>query len=404
MKRESKPRRLTAAFVKAVKAPDRYGDGPGGFGLFLRVHRAAGGRITKSWCQRVRPPGRKPTNVGLGSYPVVSLAEARAKALANRRTIEQGRDPRDAGVPTFEQAAARVIAQRAKGWKQGTTLRQQWEASLRTYAFPVVGQKRVNEVTRADVLGIVEPIWTAKPSAARLALQRVRLVLRWAVAAGHVGRTVADDSIEAGLSRQNGPKRHHRALSPGDVPGALATVRASTAPLATRLAVEMAVLTAARASEVRGMTWDEIDMKAGVWTIPAARMKAKREHRVPLSARALDVLREARRLPHSTRAGVVFPGALSGKMLSPPVMGALLKRLGIPSTLHGLARASFRMWSAEEGEDRQAAEAALAHVVKGVEGRIQPDDPTQAAGRTNGAVGTTLCGGHGGLTQSVVVH
>lgn len=368
MTRESKPRRLTAAFVKAVKVPDRYGDGPGGFGLFLRVHRAAGGRITKSWCQRIRPPGRKPTNIGLASYPVVTLAGARAKALANRQAIEQGRDPRDAGIPTFEQATAKVIQHRAKGWKKGTTLRQQWEASLRDYVFPTIGRKRVSDVTRADVLAIASAIWTETPSAARLVLQRVRLVLRWAVAAGHVERNVADDSIEAGLSRQNGPKRHHRAIPPGDVPGALAKVRDSTAPLATRLALEMTVLCAARQSEIRGMTWGEIDLGAGVWTVPASRMKGKRPHRVPLSSRAVEVLREARGLPHSTRAGVVFPGPLSGKMLSPPMMGGLLKRLGIPSTLHGLARTTFRSWAAEQGADRQVAEAALAHVVKGVEG------------------------------------
>ena len=113
---------------------------------------------------------------------------------------------------------------------------------------------------------------------------------------------------------------------------------------------------------------DEIDLEAGVWTVPASRMKGKRPHRVPLSSRAVEVLREARGLPHSTRAGVVFPGPLSGKMLSPPMMGALLKRLGIPSTLHGLARTTFRSWAAEQGADRQVAEAALAHVVKGVEG------------------------------------
>ena len=156
-----KPRRLTAAFVKAVKVPGRYGDGRGGFGLFLRVHQTGDGRITKSWCQRIRPPHGKPTNIGLGGFPVVSLAEARGEALANRQEIQRGRHPREQGVPTFEEAAAKVIKQRAKGWKAGTTLRQQWEASLRTYAFPSIGHKPVSEVRRGDVLGIVAPIWSS---------------------------------------------------------------------------------------------------------------------------------------------------------------------------------------------------------------------------------------------------
>ena len=366
-----KPRRLTAAFVKAARLPGRYGDGRGGFGLFLRVHRTAAGDITKSWCQRIRPPHGKPTHLGLGSFPVVTLAEARAEALTNRREIQRGRHPREQGIPTFAEAAAKVIKQRAKGWKPGTTLRQQWEASLRTFAFPSIGHKPVSEVHRGDVLAIVAPIWSSKPAAAKLVLQRVRLVLRWSVAAGHAERNVAD-SIEAGLPQQNGPARHHRALPPAEVPAALAKVRVSAAPPAIRLAVEMAVLTASRVAEVTGATWREIDLGAAVWTIPAARMKAKREHRVPLSRRALEVLQEARKL-HG--GALVFPGPRSGKELASATLRGLLARLGIDgTTLHGLARTTFRSWAAEQGVDRAVAEAALAHVVAGVEGAYLRSD------------------------------
>ena len=366
-----KPRRLTAAFVKAVKVPGRYGDGRGGFGLFLRVHQTGDGRITKSWCQRIRPPHGKPTNIGLGGFPVVSLAEARGEALANRQEIQRGRHPREQGVPTFEEAAAKVIKQRAKGWKPGTTLRQQWEASLRTYAFPSIGHKPVSEVRRGDVLAIVAPIWSSRPAAAKLLLQRVRLVLRWSIAAGHAERNVAR-SIEAGLPQQNGPARHHRALPPAEVPAALAKVRNSAAPTAIRLAVEMAILTACRVSEVTGMRWSEADLAAKVWTVPDSRMKAKREHRVPLSGRALEVLHEARRL-HG--GDLVFPGPRSGKPLASATLGGLLARLGIDgTTLHGLARTTFRSWAAEQGVAREVAEAALAHIVPGTEGAYMRSD------------------------------
>lgn len=367
-----KPRRLTAAFCRAVKTAGAYGDGRGGYGLILRVHQAKGGRITKAWCQRIRPPSGRVTHVGLGSYPLVTLGEAREAAFLNARAIRQGRDPRQpSGVPTFAAAAAEVIAQRAKTWKPRTGLREHWEQTLRDFACPYFGDKPVNKVTRGDVLAAVSPIWSTKHATARLVLQRMRTVLAWAVAAGHCERNAASEA-EGGLPR-NGHKTAHRAAIPySDLSGALARIRASGPRSATsaRLCVEFLALTGVRSSEARGARWSEVDLDARLWTVPAGRMKTRREHRVPLSAEALVVLSEARKLHHGA---VVFPAPTSGGPLAPVALRRVFIRADVPGTLHGL-RTALRSWCADQGVEREVGEAVLAHVVGGVEGAYQRSD------------------------------
>ncbi len=362
MQRRSGP--LSATFVRQVKAPGRYGDGRGSYGLYLRVHASRNGRITKSWGQRLRINGRE-TSLGLGGYPVVSLKRARDKALANRREVEEGRDPRGGGIPTFAELAEQVIRIHAKTWKRDSGLPSQWKQTFRDYVDPVIGAKRVNTITRADVLAIVRPYWSTRPTAAAKALRRVGTVMKYAVAEGHVPHNVAEPSaIRAALPQANGTRKHHKALPHGEVREALQKVRARRAPDAAKLALEFLVLTAARPGEVRGATWSEIDLEASTWTIPPERMKAKRQHRVPLSGRALEVLEEARGL--SDGSGFLFPSpAKTGGPVSLWTLRNALVRNGLESTVHGL-RASFRNWAAEVATDcpREVAEAALAHVVK----------------------------------------
>ena len=350
-------RPLTATFVARVKKPGRYGDGGrGGLGLYLRVHRMKSGRVSKSWGQRIRVGGR-PTNLGLGSYPVVTLKDARQKALENRRAVHWGHDPREAGVPTFEAAVEKVIEIHWPTWKNPPRMAGQWRQTLRDYAYPRIGRKRVGEVSTADVLAILKPIWSSKPPTAKAVRNRISAVMRWAVAKGYRPDNPAGDAIAAAPPRNGNTTRHHKALPHGEVAAALAKVRNSESHVGIRLAFEFMVLTATRSNEVRGVSWEEIGRD--VWTIPASRMKAKREHRVPLPGRALEILEEARK--HHD-GGIVFRGVRGGAIHA-SMFGKLLGDLGIDGTAHGM-RSSFRDWCAETSVAREVAEAALAHKVR----------------------------------------
>ena len=357
-----RPRQLSAAFVRTVRRPGRYGDGRGGYGLSLLVKPTANGRLSKSWAQRLRING-KPFNLGLGAYPIVTLAEARAKALANRRDVEKGRDPRGGGVPTFEQAAEKVIRLHAKNWK-GPASEAQWRQAFRDYAFPKLGRKRVSDINTADVLACLVPIWNEKRVTASRVRQRIGAVMKWAVAKGYREDNPAGDAIAAALPRIGGRRNHFRALPHAEVAGAIEKVRDADGWLAKRLCLEFIVLTAARSGEVRGARWDEIDFENAMWIVPEERMKAGKEHRVPLSTRALAVLAQAR--DNASSPDLVFP-SIRGFVQQRQTLMKLLKELGIESTVHGF-RSTFRDWAAETGVERAIAEAALAHTVGGVEG------------------------------------
>ena len=353
-----RPRILSAAFVRTVNQPGRYGDGRGGYGLSLLVKPRSNGRLSKTWSQRVRLHGRV-TNIGLGAYPIISLAEARKKALENRRTIEKGLDPRGSRIPTFSQAAEKVIAIHAAGWKPGGKSERQWRSSLSTYVYPLLGDTAVDRVTTADVMACLVPIWHTRPETARRIRQRIGAVMRWAIAQGYRADNPAGDAIAAALPSNTGRRRHHRALPHADVAASITAVRASAAYPTTVLAFEFLVLTACRSGEVRGALWEEIDLDASTWTIPASRMKSARAHRVPLPERALQLLEEAQRF--RDRSGLVFPSS-TGREISDATLSKLLRENGIPAVPHGY-RSSFRDWAAELTDTpREICELALAHV------------------------------------------
>lgn len=355
-----RPVRLSATFVNTVNVPGRYGDGRGGHGLSLLVKPASTGGFSKSWAQRIRLDG-KAANVGLGAYPVVTLARARQKALANARIVSEDRDPRDRAnrAPTFEQAVETVIGIHADNWKDGGKSAAQWRASLRDYAVPKIGRKRVDRIRTADVMEVLLPVWSTKRETARRVRQRIGAVMKWAVAQGYREDNPAGDAISAALPRNSIRRRHQKALPHSGVAEALARVRASKAHRATALAFEFLVLTACRSGEVRGARWDEVDDAAATWTVPPERMKAKLEHRVPLSERAVAVLDEAREL--ADRGGLVFPSP-TGRLLSDSTLSKLLRELGIGAVPHGF-RSSFRDWAAERTDvPREVCELALAHV------------------------------------------
>lgn len=347
---------LTAAFVQKVRKPGRYGDGRGGHGLILNVHETTGGRITASWIQRIRIKGSV-THIGLGQYPVVTLAEARATALENMRNVRKGLHP--AGVPTFKEAVEVVIGIHAASWKNSGKSAAQWRASLRDYAMPKLGDKRLNEITTADVLSCIKDNWSTKQETMKRVRQRIGAVMKWAVAQGYRSDDPAGPALTAALPKGNGRRQHHKALPYAEVAAALHTIRQSGAHWSTIACFEFMTLTATRSNEARSAQWDEIDVDAGVWEIPAQRMKMQRPHRVPLSSRAIEILELAKTMTGGH--GLIFPTA-RGKAMSDNTMSKLLREQGIGCVPHGM-RTSFRIWSAEMTNiPREICELALAHV------------------------------------------
>ena len=257
-------RRQEVEVVEAVLAGDE-GRGVAGLaypGFFGVSREPSSGDLTKSWTQAIRPNGRT-TGVGLGGYPLVTLAVARDP----RRRVQR--------APTFAQACETVIAIRAQNWKGGKNGRQ-WRASVRDYAMPKLARKRVDAVTTADVMAVLLPIWSNKRQTARRVRQRIGAVMKWAVAQGHRDDNPAGDAISAALPNNRVATKHQRALPHAEVGVALARVRASGAYLGTKLAFEFLVLTASRSGESRQARCEEIDHDAAVWTIPGERMKTGR--------------------------------------------------------------------------------------------------------------------------------
>ena len=336
--------------------PGRHADGNG---LYLCVQPTG----TRSWIQRLVIRGRK-HELGLGSVQLVSLAEAREQALANRKLARAGGDPladrrRLQGMPTFAEAAATVVEQKRGGWRSPRQAAD-WLHSFERHVFPRIGSRPVSEVSSADVLAILTPLWHVKTRTARTVRQRIRSVLEWAIAMEYQADNPCD-RIEPVLGPQREVVRHMRALPHRDVAAALETVRASKGTRAVKLAFEFLVLTAARSGEVRLATWDEIDAAGRAWTVPAVRMKMNREHRVPLSPRAVEVLDAARSLADGNP--LVFPNRW-GNHIKDTFLSQLLKELDIAAVPHGF-RSSFRDWAAEETDHpREVVEAALAHVVR----------------------------------------
>ena len=352
--------RLSARFVATIERPGRYGDGRGSGGLSLLVKQTARGHLAKSWAQRINVDGRQ-RNLGLGSWPHVSLAEAREKCALNLAARRRGElvTGRKRTVPTFEEAVERVIAVHRAGWKDDGRQEKLWRASLRDHAMPKLGGRAVHRINTADVMAVLLPIWNEKRVTARRVRQRIGTVMRWAVAQGYREDNPAGEAIGAALPKNGFRPQHHRALPYAEVGEAIQTVRASGACPATALAFEFLVLTACRSGEVRGALWTEIDIEGREWRIPAERMKTGREHRVPLSGRALAVLQEARRLADGS--GFVFPSA-RGRPLSEVAMPTMVRKLGIGAVPHGF-RSSFRDWAAECSDaPREVCELALAHV------------------------------------------
>ena len=335
--------------------------GPGthsdGGGLALRVDD----RGNRRWIWRGTRCGKAAVR-GLGAYPAVSLSEARKAAAAVAEEAKTlSKMPARVPVPTFGKAAREYINANSPTWSNAKHAAQ-WRNTLARYADPVIGDLPVDEVTTADVLAVLTPIWLEKRETASRVRQRMEKIFDWAIVHGHRDKAnPATKAILVGLPKVKQTKEHHRALPYCEVPAALHRVSLSTAYPATKLAFRFLVLTAARSGEVRGADWTEIDWDQRMWTVPAKRMKAGREHRVPLSEQSLAALRDAWTL--GSGEGLMFPAKEGGQM-SDMIFTALLRRLKVDSVPHGF-RSSFRDWCAETGVARDLAESALSHSLGG---------------------------------------
>ena len=359
---------LSALEVRRLVKPGRWSVG-GVDGLALQV-TATGAR---SWVLRITPEGRR-REMGLGNFPSVTLAEAREKARKHRSLAEEGVDPiaaREANrsaahaeqqaQKTFSEVAAQYIAQHEKSWKN-VKHQAQWAATLRTYAEPSIGKLLVRDIRPAHVIGVLEPIWTTKTETATRVRSRIELVLDYAAARGfREGLNPArwKGNLDAALpnAAKVAPVRHHAAVDVKGAPSFMKRLR-SQEGMGAR-ALEFAVLTAARSGEVRGATWSEIDLPAALWTIPVARMKSGRAHRVPLSKPAIKLLESLSedQLPED----YLFPG-MRGP-LSDMSLTAVLRRMKVAATAHGF-RSTFRDWVSECTEySGEVAEMALSHAI-----------------------------------------
>lgn len=361
MKRTGKhpDKALTPVRINALKVAGRYADGNG---LYLVVDPSGARR----WILRTMVQGRR-RDIGLGSLRLVSLGEAREAARTHRKLARDGGNPlaerrrARAVIPTFEDLARTVHGQHKAGWKNAKHS-EQWITTLKTYAFPALGNVPVDQIGTPEVLRALAPIWLPKPETARRVRQRIGTVLDYAKAAGYRSGGNPVEGIAKALPRQPDRRDHHAAMPYTEVAGFIGRLQAEEGGSGASLALEFLILTAARTGEVLGATWSEIDLEQGTWTIPDNRMKAGREHRVPLTARAIDVLRAAKAL--GKQSEFVFPGRTSERPLSNMAFLMLMRRLNVDYTVHGF-RSSFRDWASERTSfTREICEAALAHMVK----------------------------------------
>ncbi|WP_316195361.1 MULTISPECIES: tyrosine-type recombinase/integrase [unclassified Bradyrhizobium] len=349
--------KLTARKVETAK-PGKYSDGGN---LYLIVSETG----ARKWVLRFTWRGRA-KEMGLGSAASVPLTDAREKAASARRKIAQGLNPieerkRDGGIPTFGEMADDVRETLSAGFRNEKHIAQ-WKSTLETYAAPLRA-KPVDTIATDDVLAVLRPIWTTKAETASRVRGRIEKVLDAAKAKGfRVGENPArwrghlDHLLPRSMKLARG---HHAAMPYEEVAGFITKLREREASSA--LALELCILTAARSGEILGMRWPEIDLDRKIWTVPAERMKAGREHRVPLSSRAVAILRQLEQL----RSGdFVFAGQARNKPLSNMAMEMVLRRMKIENaTVHGF-RSSFRDWAGNISNfPREITETALAHVI-----------------------------------------
>ena len=368
--------KLTSIFVQKTKESGRYGDGGG---LYLQISDKA----HKSWIFRFMK-NQKSREMGLGSLDLVTLAEARLKAAESKKLLLDGVDPIEANrlareaqtlseakAMTFDQCAAAYIESHKPGWKN-VKHAEQWTNTLATYAKSIIGHLSIQDVDTGLVTKVLEPIWYTKTETASRVRNRIELIISWATVRGY--RTGENPARWRGHLDHLLPKRssvqkvkHFAALPMNELGDFIQKLHGFEGIVP--LALEFQILTASRTNEVMGAKWSEINIDEALWTIPSSRMKAKREHRVPLSARAVDILKS---LNSPGNDAYIFPGRYSGQLSSNAFLALIKKRLHLKVTAHGF-RSTFSDWASERTiHSREVVEMALAHSIK---------DATEAAYR-----------------------
>lgn len=359
--------KLSAKKIAAIKNPGAYGDG---LNLWLRVDRQG----NKSWAFRFMRNG-KARWAGLGSLHAISLGEARERAADCRNSLARGLDPIElkkkvmlegiiaaGNAKTFGECARGYLGAHEHTWRNPKH-RAQWHSTLATYVYPTLEHMAVAQINVGHVLAVIEPIWRDKTETANRIRQRIEAILDWASARGY--RSTENPARWRGhldkllpSRTKTAPVKHRPAMPYGQLPSFISELRRQKGTAAR--ALEYAILTAARTSEVRLAVWGELAISEMLWTIPAERMKAQREHRVPLSKHALAVVNEM-----SEIGEFVFAGGIGGKPLSENAMLEVLSRIGLDQyTVHGF-RSTFRDWAAEMTDfPREVAEMALAHTIR----------------------------------------
>ncbi len=349
--------KLSAAQIRALTKPGRYMDGDG-LSLLLTAPRKG------YWVLRATINGRR-RDIGLGPLDLVKLAEARELASDMRRDIQRGIDPieerkrQKIEILTFKAAAEKVHTEQKATWKNGKH-QDQWIKTLETYAFPKLGDRLVNDIEGPLIREVLLDFWLEKPETARRVKQRIGVVLDWAYANGMRATEAPMRSLSRALPRQPKQDGHFAAMPYEDVPTFLKHLHKRTN--VARLALEFLILTASRSGEVRGTKWAEINLDAKLWTVPAERMKVGKEHVVPLTDAAIDVLERARPY-YAECSDLVFPGRNVLRPMSDMTLLKILRYSKLPFTVHGF-RSAFRDWVAEKTSyPGEVAEAALAHSV-----------------------------------------
>ena len=389
-------KKLTDCFVRGVAAPGRYGDGGrGAFGLSLLVKPAKSGGLIKNWQQRYSKDG-KYSSRGLGVYPAVTLPQARAMAAhyalqgqplivreiygATEGQLEERLTPKrieikaektfpamnvelpslssELRLPTFRQTFLEMVAVKSRGYKEGSKTEGQWKNLFNAYIPRQLADTSIEDVTARNLNDCAAVVWHEKPATAKKLNQILKATFDNAIA-----RELIDadpwERAKKGLGQLKDKGKGREALPHSEVGAAIQAIRGTSAEGSTKLAFEFLVLTAARSGEVRGADWREVDWEKRTWTVPAARMKGERAHRVPLSGAAMAVLESARELTGGD--GLIFPSD-KGKPLSDSTLSKLVRENGIRAVPHGF-RASFRTWAAECSDvPREIAEFALGHV------------------------------------------
>lgn len=351
--------RLTALAVKKASRPGIYQDGGG-----LRFVVTPAG--TRQWVLRITINGKR-RDVGLGGYPAVSLETARELAAGHRSTAKTGGDPIEqrrivkAKARTYRQAFDDYYATKKKELTNGSHVRE-WQSCMERYVFPKIGERPVGEVRAGEVVDILRPIWDTKAETARRVLQRVTAVFDAEIVLENRERANPCTGVARVLGSTPREKGNFRSLPYHQIATFVKELRQRGGDPATRLCLEWLILTASRSGEARGAAWAEINEKKALWTLPPERMKGRREHVVPLSARCLEIVKEARAL--GREGALLFPSQMSGEMLSDMTLTKLLRDMDYAkvATVHGF-RSTFKTWSGEVDKARdEVSEAALAHL------------------------------------------